>query len=308
MYVSVFCLFYLGHCASSNAFVIGRQNLCAAPVAPQRSATAILSSSHKENNVSGDVDEKITSDNEKSIFNLNQQLQEKDLELLELRAELDSVSALLQQKEHSGRQFNEYYPLFCEQMAEKKSEVEELKKTIVDLNEKLKNQEGGGGSNLENDPVQPAAKAKRDEEILKFEQKIQDYQMQLAFSSHDLAAKDSQIEDLKEQLVQISSHVESMERDFADDYKRLQEITELEMEKANEEIDRLKNLLHSIGAERPRKEHDRLEGFDVSDTQLTPCVVSMKSDQGTKPHFLEQTISRDGLQVKSTPNDVIRWE
>ena len=121
----VLLLMCLGQLAASSAFVIGRNNPGRIFIAGS-STSALWSINHKESSRPSDVDESEINGGEASVFNLNQELQEKDLELEDLRAEMDSMSALLQQKEHQGRQFNEYYPLFCEQMAEKNSEIDRI--------------------------------------------------------------------------------------------------------------------------------------------------------------------------------------
>jgi chromosome segregation ATPase len=288
----VLLLMCLGQLAASSAFVIGRNNPGRIFIAGS-STSALWSINHKESSRPSDVDESEINGGEASVFNLNQELQEKDLELEDLRAEMDSMSALLQQKEHQGRQFNEYYPLFCEQMAEKNSEIEELKQNAEDNKEKLQDQKAGESSEV--DPNQYANStcteqmATKDSEIKDLSQKIQDYQMQLAFSSHDLAAKHSEVEDLTQQLADLSGQMMAMGQQFTDEYVQLQEQMELEMNNSAKEVDQLRRLVHHLESKKiRRKEHPRLDGFDVSDQEL-------------KPNFL-------GTRVKPNPDDVIKWD
>ncbi len=318
-----------GNLSATCAFGIARNvniNTCRTLKNGKGINIALRVSSHHAG-TSAAVDEDDEDEGESDItLSLLQELQEKDFELAEMRAELDSMSSLLQQQEHQGRQFNEYYPLFCEQMAAKGDEIQELKKVIEEYEIKL--QERGDENDSEElqgsqtggtEQVTTASITKDSSEVEQLKEKIQDYQMQLAFSSHDLASKESKIEKLTQEVSDLTAEMMTMDEQFTKEYQQLEDKMELEMKKTSEEINHLRKLLHELESEKVVRKGAEWNGdFDVSDTQLKPTVT--RSSRRSQ-HFLERTIDNKpqngaqimkktptGAQVLSAPHDVIKWE
>ena len=325
-----------------NAFVIAKnhiQNSIFVRNTDSFSSTSIFSSSHKSRASINGVDE--------SEWNaLKRQLEEKDWEIEDMRAEIDALSAHIQGFEHQHRQFNEYYPLFCEQMKEKSAKIEALEETIKEFEET--SQKKSSGSEEGDD--------KTHADDFELEDLKQKYEMELAFVSHDMASKEAEIESLKQKIENLKTGSEEESLVVSSELDELKQKYEMEkafnaqdmiakntqIEQLTEEIVVMKQEMNEAEVKYSKKcdelqeqmvsekknSANRIEQLEKkidhsdSENNLQADFVNEKltkeanerllnsndTHRPLKSHFLEGTFNRNGGQVMASPNDIVNFK